>query len=529
MPLLLILAAHATERMEHGFDDASHPWQGGEVQDGALHLDRGSAILDVPDATALTAQLVLRQRDAQALRLRVGDATWAADYTRDGALTLGADVLHFPHGHRSWQTESTPVLEPDPTQTSEAGSVLHCDVHFDDATATWLLYYTGEMRPGYGYRQLHLATSTDGVHWTRHPDNPIVTIDYDKTTVDGIHAHMPSVVVDASGGWHLYYACYENGVGNRICHATSTDGRVWDRPAYGAGRVALDLGDPGAFDDASLREPDVSVAADGTLRMLYVGTRSGEHYGPAGLASSPDGWTWTRVAQLTAAESELQGGTVLQSPYGLEQWYQCNDAFCYAHSPGVDAAGGVDWTTWTLHSTPILTKDWATWNSGYIQAPSAWLVDSRTVHLWFNAYDYGAGVEVLAHARSVPLPDQWVTVDVEWDGSVVRVRFDDGPALEAAVDSVPALVVESGGVAELDAFWLEWEPVAQDTDPVDSEPDPSGDSSVDTHADSAQGSAPSGDPADPSGEPACGCAAPIGRVQFVWVGIALLMLCRRRP
>jgi hypothetical protein len=215
---------------------------------------------------------------------------------------------------------------------------------------------------------------------------------------------------------------------------------------------------------------------------------------------------------------------VLQTPYGLEQWYQCNDALCFASSPGVNASGDVDWTAWTLDSTPILTKDWATWNSGYIQAPSAWLVDGRTVHLWFNAYDYGAGVEVLAHARSVPLPDQWVTVDLAWDGATLQVRFEDGPALEAAVDSVPALVLESGGVAELDAFWLEWEPVPQDTDPVDSEADSAGDSSVDSSPDSP---GDSDSVVEPPQDTLCGCGSPVVP-GLVWVAGGLLVLARRR-
>lgn len=499
--MVIMLAAHAAAQAvyEDTFLSDQGAWDGGAIQDGMLLLVGDGATLPLPDAATLSARLLLRQRDAAALRLILGDVTWTADYQADGGLVLGAAVLHFPHGHRAFVTEAQPVLRPDAGLPWESGSILHCDVHHDAASGMWFLFYTGVMSPGYGYRQIGVATSTDGESWTRHADNPIITIDYSRETIDGIHAHMPSVVVDDAGVWHMIYACYQNDVGNRLCHATSKDGLSWTRPDYGAGRMALDLGEAGAFDDASLREPDVSIAADGSLQLLYVGTRADEHYGPAGLARSTDGgWTWERIAQLTEGESELQGGTVLQSAYGLEQWYQCDDAFCFADSPGVDAHGAVDWTDWTLDPEPVLTKGWADWSSGYIQAPSAWLVDGRVVHLWFNAYDYGTGQEVLGHARSVPLPDQWVVVALAWDGTELSVTFDGGPPLTAALDSVDSLRIESDGTAQLDEIRLEW--TAPDTAPRDT---------ADTADTAPPDTAPS-DTADTAGEPGavgCGCGA----------------------
>ena len=542
-------------------------WTGGAVAEGVLGLSSAEAArLALTEAegetvTGLSAQLLLRQRDAAALSVSLlaadgsSVAAWTADLADGGGLSLQGSAeseptrLHLPHAHRTWLTEADPALEPEASPAWEAGSLLHSDVHRDPSTGTWYLYYTGVMSPGYGYRQIGLATSTDGSTWTKSASNPLITIDYDKTTIDGIHAHMPTVVVDSSGTWHMYYACYQNSVGNRICHATSTDGETWSRPAYGAGRMALDLGSSGAFDDASLREPDVSVAPDGTFYMTYVGTQADQHYGPAGLARSLDGgWTWERVAQISEAESELQGGSILQTAYGLEQWYQCGPYICFAESLPPDAAtgdwsGSPDWEEWTMDTDPVLSPGWATWNQSYIQAPTVWLVDDTTLHMWFNANNYATNIEVLGHARSTPLPDQWATVDLSWDGAVLAVSFDGGPALEVEVAELSELVMATAGEAEVDEASVQWTVEVQgDEDTGEPEPDDTGDTDepVDTGTDDGgeDGSGDDGssepDPVDEGEEPSgcgAGCAssgAPAPGVAGLGPGVLLLGWRRRR-
>ena len=526
LPFLAATAAWAGVYSDEFSTDLGR-WEGGTVADGVLSLSGEEAVLDLGPLASLQGTLHLRQRSASALRLRLGELTWMANYNDDGGISLDDTLWPFPPAHRSLRTEADPVLEPDPSQAWEAGSVLHCEIAYDDSTATWLLFYTGVMSPGYGYRQVGLATSPDGKTWTRDPANPVLSIDYDHGTIDGIHVHMPTVVRDGAGTWQMYYACYQNDVGNRICHASSPDGRIWTPLPEDGGRLALDRGEAGAFDDDSLREPDVSIADDGTFYMLYVGTRADEHYGPAGLARSLDGGTtWERVSQVSEAESELQGGTVLSTPYGLEQWYQCNDAFCAA------TADPSDWTDWTMDPDPVLTKGWATWNSGYIQAPSA-LLQGAVVHLWFNAYDYGTGLEVLGHARSVPLPDQWVEVGLDWDGARLAVRFDGGPALEAALEpgAVAALILSTDGQAELDEIELSWESLPQeDTGVVDTAPpDTGGPGEVqDTGEEGAEDTAMALDsPTAAPAEEGCGCGG-AGRAGLLWLGLVAMGASRRR-
>jgi len=548
--------AHADEQqtvvIEDTFLAESAHWTGGTVSDGVLALDEVGATVDVTAARTLSARLVLRQRDAAELELTIegrgptslASVSWAADFADGGGIRFsgasGDEEIHpFPRAHRSWRTDPEPALEADPADPWEAGSLLHSEVVRDPTRGTWFLFYTGAMSPGYGYRQIGLATSPDGLRWTKHPDNPVITMDYSRETIDGVHAHMPTVVVDDDGTWHMFYACYQDDVGNRICHATSGDGLAWTRPDYGDGRMALDLGESGSFDDASVREPDVAIAQDGSFQMLYVGTREGEHYGPAGLARSTDGgWTWERVAQVTSAESELQGGSVVESAYGLEQWYQCGPNICFAESLPHEETGAIDWTDWTLYGdAPVVSPGWADWNQSYIQAPTVALAeDQRTLHMWFNANNYAVNVEVLGHARSTPLPDQWATLDLEWDGTELTVSFEGARPSSTRMDRLDSLTLTTTGVAELDEARLEW------SEPVDDAADSgAGEDGGDGDGPGGDGDGPGGDGDDPGGDASarpstddadegCSGCATHGSTSLIaaWLIVALAPLARRR-
>lgn len=509
------------------FDSDLGRWSGGRVEAGRLVVEEGVATLSLGPLLRFEAELRLTKTDAGALGLEAGDARWAADYLEGGGLSLGGRSIPFPEGHRELIPDTTPTIEPGAVYWYGANA-LHCEVIYDAASATWLLYWTGEMGSGYPYRQIGLATSPDGVTWTDYPGNPVLTIDYDRSSVDGIHVHMPTVTVGPDGVWHMYYACYQNDVGNRICHATSADGYAWSPEG-----VVLDRGADGEFDSGSLRMPDVLLDSAGLWHMLYNGTDPEQHYGPTGYATSADGWTWEKHGAITEDETRLQGGGMVETVYGVEQWWNCADVFCYS------VAELADLQTWADWPEPVLSKGWADWSSGYIQAPSVHL-EGNTYHLWFNAYDYAVDDEVIAHARSAPLPGQALTLSLRWDGAVLRAQVDGGPVLETPLAAADALTLTATGQVELDELTLTYALADADTGATDTgggeeEPTDSGAGPGETDSpgpveDSAD--PPPGAAADDADKAGCGCsgAPPPRGWATVGLGLGLALLSRRaRP
>jgi hypothetical protein len=103
------------------------------------------------------------------------------------------------------------------------GSVLY-------DSGTYYMYYTGGP-PGTG-TSIGLATSDDGITWTRHASNPILTPN-DNGRDDGDHVSEPAVIKEGSD-WTMIYS-YRNGAtvlpGYR--YATSSDGVTWTKGGTG--------------------------------------------------------------------------------------------------------------------------------------------------------------------------------------------------------------------------------------------------------------------------------------------------------
>lgn len=164
------------------------------------------------------------------------------------------------------------------------------------------------------------ATSTDLVNWThlgtmlRPSDTPAWD---DYTTWTG------SVVRDETGLWHLFYTGTtraEQGLYQRIGHATSTDAHSWVRVNDG---LCLDLTGPvadmyekdhmiGHWHDRAMRDPWVMRDPDSDGWLMYFTARAPaiaepNAGGAIGFATSPDLKTWTlRPPVFTGGFGQLE-------------------------------------------------------------------------------------------------------------------------------------------------------------------------------------------------------------------------------
>jgi len=150
----------------------------------------------------------------------------------------------------------------------------------------YLAYYAGRREPpedGDSEWRIGLATSLDGAHWTRHPDNPVLDVG-EPGSWDDLSVAFPAVHHDGDT-YHLWY----NARGETLAlgYAASSDGIHWERHPD---NPVLTGGDEGAWDHGAIGHPAIAVA-DGIFHLYYMAPRPDPRLG---LATSTDGVTWTK-------------------------------------------------------------------------------------------------------------------------------------------------------------------------------------------------------------------------------------------
>jgi predicted GH43/DUF377 family glycosyl hydrolase len=275
---------------------------------------------------------------------------------------------------------ANPVLKRGPGDW-DGQNVLHCAV-LEDAEG-FKMYYTGEARPGYAFRSINLAVSRDGIRWEKHPRNPLIapSRNIQSDEFDNVHCHTPTVLYrpDARPRYQMWYSGYQNNSGNRIGYAHSEDGVTWTRLP----RPVLDYSEPGSFDDAGLRSPEVLIHPDtGEYWMWYNGTRKDEHYGPTGLAVSRDGVHWQRRDRLSDDERRLLYGEIVYDSTAklFRMWHDLGPEITYAVSR--------DGLRWQDLDGPPLVRPGGAYDRFYCQAPSV-IYDAKADR--YLVYYNGAG------------------------------------------------------------------------------------------------------------------------------------------
>jgi len=170
--------------------------------------------------------------------------------------------------------------------------------------------------------RVYLATSPDGLTWTKYDNNIEAPSDTTGTngriplgstagTGDDAGVLYPSVMKDGST-YKAWYVGYD-GTKYRIYYATSSDGLTWTKVnnaipttcdsgsacSYGDGR--LGLGTTGKGDDNQIIA--FNVIKDGsTYKMYYTGDDGTDRH--IFMATSADGLTWTKYDNALPADSD---------------------------------------------------------------------------------------------------------------------------------------------------------------------------------------------------------------------------------
>ena len=222
---------------------------------------------------------------------------------------------------------SNPVLVGTPGEW-DGGSTEHSPDVIKEG-GLYKMWYEGS--PDYGVRQTGYATSTDGIDWHKYPGNPVIQAGpegYDQQV-----AGHGSTLHEGGTYKRWYHAMGDQGI--IIAYATAPDEVTWTKQG-----PAL-LPQPGEWDAGGLWGPSV-LNLDGTYWMWYSGV------GPMGLpaigvVTSTDGISWTRFLTGPAVFEDAPIGepTVISDGGKLKMWYTNYDQGTINYAESDD---GIHWT-----------------------------------------------------------------------------------------------------------------------------------------------------------------------------------------
>jgi predicted GH43/DUF377 family glycosyl hydrolase len=206
--------------------------------------------------------------------------------------------------------EGNPILEKGPAGSWDALSIWAPTVVFHDGL--YYMFYTGTA--GGRTFEIGYGTSTDGLSWEKYAGNPVFKAD--GTGFDAAAVGASPVLVEGDT-WVLYYMGQKTvGLGGLIGRATAPDPTgPWTR----AEDPVLTSGSQGEWDAWGVIPCSVIATAEGYV-MYYLGLGSNsEENDMIGMATSPDGITWTKYDDPTTTDPPYaESDPVL--PLGLEGW-----------------------------------------------------------------------------------------------------------------------------------------------------------------------------------------------------------------
>jgi hypothetical protein len=245
----------------------------------------------------------------------------------DPVVRVRTAYLTSPDGITWTENAANPVFDVGPGGTDwDRGGVETVTVLKDGAT--YMLWYGGyEVRVSPpDTMKIGLATSSDGVTWTRSGTSPVLDKGAPGSWEDG-WIESPSVV-KVAGTYYMLYSGMSMGSAYGIGLATSSDGIAWTKDA---GNPVFLHEPANEWENGLVYAP--ALCYDGSqFVMYYVGVNAVSFLDALriGMATSPDCVTWTRSAANPVLDLPAPGNwdehgafvpTVLSKDGTWMMWY----------------------------------------------------------------------------------------------------------------------------------------------------------------------------------------------------------------
>lgn len=251
-----------------------------------------------------------------------------------------------------------------------------------------------------------VATSDDGVHWTKYSGNPVLS---PGDAWDTRYIAANGAAIEWKGLVLYLYQGQDTGGVTRIGLATSDDGKHFEK----ALRPVLDVGERHAWDGKAVGDPYV-IARGGALYLYYLGMDQHDIQ-RIGVAKSTDGTHWTKYAGNPVMDVGAKG-TFDENGLG-EPSVVFSAPFFYMIYTGRDAserrnfgyAVSADGVSWKKMSTGGLFGQRDGWNREVVCDSAILREGDGTFTVW-----YGGG--------DIARPDERI------DGQIGRFRLSLTPA-----------------------------------------------------------------------------------------------------
>ena len=267
---------------------------------------------------------------------------------------LGIGILILPVANGSSATQGRIVLNVGGPGAWDGYSVFRPFVI--SSNSSYMMWYSGESV--YVVDGIGFANSTDGIAWTRYAKNPVLSVggvgEWDHGRVNDAWVIHEKGIYKMWYTGVLYMAFTKLIVAEQIGYATSPDGLNWTKYP---GNPVVAYGPKGSLNDKWVYRP--VVISTGSSYMMYYGFLSQTDTYGFGVATSPDGISWTKLKPLTMTSSSWDAydpsiGSITPAGNRLLMAYSAQSAAGYPSQIGL--ANSTDGSSWTTFSkNPVVT------------------------------------------------------------------------------------------------------------------------------------------------------------------------------
>jgi uncharacterized repeat protein (TIGR01451 family) len=244
----------------------------------------------------------------------------------------------------------------------------------------YMMWYTGD--DGSSPSQIGLATSPDGINWTRHGSNPVLSPSAGWET-NGVRVGS---VISHGGQYHMWYHGYDSNWVSRIGYASSPDGISW---AKSGSNPVLNVGTSTSWESDDVRRAAVTVISD-TFHMWYTGNDG--TVSRLGHATSSNGVSWTKDGANPIIENGSIGTWDWLGAYGPSiikfgneymLWYS-GETLPLAWQTGYATSDdGINWTRGRMALPEGGSGTFDVYSADYASV----LLDGNGLHLWYSGLD----------------------------------------------------------------------------------------------------------------------------------------------